>query len=38
MIFFNLELIGKRVFIVDIVDVGLKRPVRRGFGCQRQFW
>lgn len=32
---FNLELIGKVVFIFSSFTLGLKRPVHRGFGCKR---
>ena len=35
MLFFILELIGKRLFIFLSFTLGLKRPVHRGFGCKR---
>lgn len=31
---FKIYLIGKWYFYRYIVDIGLKRPVHRGFGCK----
>lgn len=38
MVFFNLELIGKRLFIFPSMTLGLKRTIHRGLGVERCFW
>lgn len=35
IVFFNLELIGKRLSIFPSLTLGLKRPVHRGLGVER---
>lgn len=37
MEFFNLEIIGKHLFIFSSFTLGLKRPVHRGFRCKDGF-